>query len=116
MLAASDLAKRYGGVTALDGARITLRAGEVHALVGENGAGKSTLVKIICGAVRPDAGTIELDGEPVAFGGTREAAAHGVAIVSQELTTFGDLSVLENLFPFGGPRRRGLVSNREMRR
>jgi ABC-type sugar transport system ATPase subunit len=116
MLTASGLVKRYGGVTALDDAGITLRAGEVHALVGENGAGKSTLVKIICGAVRPDAGTIELDGEPVAFGGTREAAGRGVAIVSQELATFGDLTVLENLFPFGGPRRGGLVSAREMRR
>ncbi|GAA0277763.1 sugar ABC transporter ATP-binding protein [Actinomadura nitritigenes] len=116
MLVASGLVKHYGGVTALDGVGITLAAGEVHALVGENGAGKSTLVKIISGAVRPEDGTLELDGAPVRFAGARQAAARGVAIVSQELTTYDDLTVLENLFPYGAPRRRGLVSTREMRR
>jgi ABC-type sugar transport system ATPase subunit len=116
MLAASGLVKHYGGVAALDAAGITVERGEVHALVGENGAGKSTLVKIISGAVRPDGGTIELDGRPVRFTTTRQAAEHGIAIVSQELMTFGDLTVLENLFPFGGPRRLGLVSTRAMER
>ncbi|WP_225991401.1 ATP-binding cassette domain-containing protein [Actinomadura montaniterrae] len=116
MLVASGLVKHYGGVTALDGVGITLDAGEVHALVGENGAGKSTLVKIISGVVRPEGGAIELDGEPVRFAGARQAAAQGVAIVSQELMTYDDLTVLENLFPYGAPRRRGLVSTREMRR
>jgi ABC-type sugar transport system ATPase subunit len=116
MLVASGLVKHYGGVTALDGVGITLDAGEVHALVGENGAGKSTLVKIISGAVRPEGGAIELDGAPVRFTGARQAAAQGVAIVSQELMTYDDLTVLENLFPYGAPRRRGLVSTREMRR
>ncbi|HEV7933821.1 MAG TPA: sugar ABC transporter ATP-binding protein [Actinomadura sp.] len=116
MLVARDLAKHYGGVAALDGAGITVERGQVHALVGENGAGKSTLVKMISGVVRPDAGTIELDGRPVHFSDARQAAAHGIAIVSQELMTFGDLTVLENLFPYGGPGRLGLVSAREMRR
>jgi ABC-type sugar transport system ATPase subunit len=116
MLVASGLSKHYGGVAALDGAGITLEHGEVHALVGENGAGKSTLVKIISGVVRPDGGSIELDGRPVAFTDARDAAAHGVAIVSQEVMTFGDLTVLENLFPYGGPRRGGLVNRRAMER
>ncbi|MFI0356799.1 sugar ABC transporter ATP-binding protein [Actinomadura sp. 9N407] len=116
MLVASGLVKHYGGVTALDGVGITLTPGEVHAVVGENGAGKSTLVKIISGVVRPDAGTIELDGARVRFPGARQAAAAGVAIVSQELMTYDDLTVLENLFPYGAPRRRGLVSRREMHR
>ncbi|MFB4298338.1 sugar ABC transporter ATP-binding protein [Actinomadura sp. NTSP31] len=116
MLVASGLVKHYGGVTALDGVGITLDAGEVHALVGENGAGKSTLVKIISGVVRPEGGTIELDGAPVRFSDARQAAAQGVAIVSQELMTYDELTVLENLFPYGAPRRRGLVSTREMRR
>lgn len=116
MLVAEGLAKHYGGVTALDGVGITLEAGEVHALVGENGAGKSTLVKIISGVVRPDGGTIELDGASVRFADARQAARQGVAIVSQELMTYDDLTVLENLFPYGAPLRRGLVSNREMRR
>ncbi|HEY7014710.1 MAG TPA: ATP-binding cassette domain-containing protein, partial [Streptosporangiaceae bacterium] len=116
MLVAAGLAKHYGGVYALDDAAITLTAGEIHALIGENGAGKSTLVKIISGVVRPDAGAIELDGRPAAFASARDAAAHGVAVVSQELMTFGDLTVLENLFPYGGPRRWGLVSERKMAR
>ncbi|WP_024936120.1 sugar ABC transporter ATP-binding protein [Actinomadura welshii] len=116
MLVASGLVKHYGGVTALDGVGITLDAGEVHALVGENGAGKSTLVKVISGVVRPEGGTVELDGFPVRFADARRAAAQGVAIVSQELMTYDDLTVLENLFPYGAPRRGGLVSTREMRR
>ncbi|GAB2848488.1 sugar ABC transporter ATP-binding protein [Actinoallomurus bryophytorum] len=116
MLTATGLVKHYGGVAALDDAGITAESGQVHALVGENGAGKSTLVKIISGAVRPDAGSVELDGHPVRFANTRQASAHGIAIVSQELMTFGDLTVLENLFPFGGPRRFGLVSTRAMER
>ncbi|NYD52134.1 ribose transport system ATP-binding protein [Actinomadura luteofluorescens] len=116
MLVASGLVKHYGGVTALEGVGITLDAGEVHALVGENGAGKSTLVKIISGVVRPEGGTVELDGVPVRFADARQAAAQGVAIVSQELMTYDDLTVLENLFPYGAPRRGGLVSTREMRR
>ncbi|TDD79415.1 sugar ABC transporter ATP-binding protein [Actinomadura darangshiensis] len=116
MLVASGLVKHYGGVTALDGVGITLDAGEVHALVGENGAGKSTLVKIMSGVVRPEGGTVELDGAPVRFADARQAAAQGVAIVSQELMTYDDLTVLENLFPYGAPRRGGLVSTREMRR
>ncbi|TDD66950.1 sugar ABC transporter ATP-binding protein [Actinomadura rubrisoli] len=116
MLVASGLVKHYGGVTALDGVGIDLRAGEVHAVVGENGAGKSTLVKIISGVVRPEGGTIELDGARVRFSDARQAASQGVAIVSQELMTYDDLTVLENLFPYGAPRRGGLVSAREMRR
>ena len=116
MLRASGLVKHYGGVAALDAAGITVERGEVHALVGENGAGKSTLVKIISGAVRPDGGTVELDDASVAFTNTRQAAEQGIAIVSQELMTYPDLTVLENLFPLGGPGRFGLVSTRTMER
>src|SRR4051812_39142744 len=116
MLTASGLVKHYGGVAALDGAGITVERGEVHALVGENGAGKSTLVKILSGAVQADDGVVELDGEPLRLAGTRQAAERGIAIVSQELMTFGDLTVLENLFPQGGPGRLGLVSTRAMER
>ncbi|MFG2002844.1 sugar ABC transporter ATP-binding protein [Spirillospora sp. NPDC048911] len=99
MLTATGLTKHFGGVVALDDAGIELVSGQVHGLVGENGAGKSTLVKILCGVLRPDAGTITIENHPVRLTDARRAAAHGVAVVSQELMTFGDLIVLENLFP-----------------
>jgi ABC-type sugar transport system ATPase subunit len=101
---ARDIRKAYGGVVALHGVDFTVRAGSAHALLGENGAGKSTLVKIIGGAVRPDGGTLELDGKPVRFQNTAEAVASGVAVVSQELNLFPDLDVLSNLFPMREPR------------
>jgi ABC-type sugar transport system ATPase subunit len=114
VLRATGVVKRYGGVTALDTVDITLRPGEVHALIGENGAGKSTLVKILSGVLRPDHGDIELDGRPIAFAGAGDAAARGVAIVSQELSLFPDLTVLENLYPRDAPLRAGLLSPRRM--
>ncbi|MDX6313492.1 MAG: ribose transport system ATP-binding protein [Streptomyces sp.] len=110
VLAARDLVKTYGGVLALDGAGIALAAGEVHALAGENGAGKSTLVKLLLGIERPDMGVVELEGVPLPFAGARKASAAGIAVVAQELSLFPDLSVLENLFPYGSPRRAGLTS------
>jgi ribose transport system ATP-binding protein len=116
MLRATALVKRYGGVTALDGADIELRPGEIHALVGENGAGKSTLVKILSGVLAPDAGEVTLDGAAVRFAGPRDAAARGIAIVSQELSLFPDLTVAENLFVRSPPRRFGLVDRTEMAR
>ena len=90
--------KRYAGVHALRGVDFVLRAGEVHALVGENGAGKSTLMKVMAGVVAPDEGAIEVDGRPTAFTGPRDAHAAGVAIVHQETDLFPDLSVAENVF------------------
>jgi ribose transport system ATP-binding protein len=109
-LLARGLVKRYGGVTALAGAGISLRQGEIHALVGENGAGKSTLVKILCGVTRPDEGSVEVAGRPVSFGSSRDAAAAGIAFVAQELSLFPDLSVHENLFPSGHPQKLGVLS------
>ena len=88
MLEAEGIAKSYGGVRALTGAGLSVRVGSVHALLGENGAGKSTLVKIIAGAVKPDEGTLRLDGREVAFDSTADAVQSGVAVVSQELSLF----------------------------
>jgi ribose transport system ATP-binding protein len=105
MLEAEGITKSYGGVRALAGAGLTLRAGSVHALIGENGAGKSTLVKVIAGAVRPDEGTLRLDGREVSFASTADAVRNGVAVVSQELSLFDDLDVLSNLFPMREPTR-----------
>lgn len=86
MLRAENVSKHYGGVSALRKAHFSLRAGEVHALMGENGAGKSTLAKIIAGSVRPDEGTIVVDGPPAP-----------IAIIYQELDLFPHLTVGENI-------------------
>ena len=93
-----DIAKSFPGVRALDGVSFDLRAGEVHALLGENGAGKSTLVKIICGIYRPDTGSHPLDGKPVEISGPTQAQALGISPVHQELHLEPFLSVAENIF------------------
>lgn len=99
MYEAVGIRKRFGGVVALDGVDFALEPGTVHALLGENGAGKSTLVRILAGALAPDAGRLTLGRESVRFGNTRDALARGVAVVSQEPNLFPDLDVLANLFP-----------------
>jgi ABC-type sugar transport system ATPase subunit len=114
MLEARDIDKSYGGVVALRGAGLRVRAGSVHALLGENGAGKSTLVKIIAGAVKPDAGVLRLDGEEVSFASTAHAVRSGVAVVSQELNLFPDLDLVSNLYPMREPRRGPFVNRAEM--
>jgi ABC-type sugar transport system ATPase subunit len=114
VLEARGISKTYGGVVALAGVDFQVRAGSAHALLGENGAGKSTLVKIIGGAVRPDAGEVLLDGEPVQFATTAKAVQAGIAVVSQELNLFPDLDVLANLFPMREPRRGPLVDRSTM--
>ncbi|GGN28710.1 putative ribose/galactose/methyl galactoside import ATP-binding protein 1 [Lentzea pudingi] len=117
MYVASGITKHYQGVHALNGVDLTVRAGEVHALLGANGAGKSTLVKILVGAEQPTSGSLTLDGRPVRFADVGDAAEKGVAIVSQELNLFPDLSVLHNLFLTREPLRSGvLVDQAEMRR
>lgn len=92
-----NITKRYGQVTALDGVSLTLRGGEVHALLGENGAGKSTLSRVIAGASRADSGRILIDGRPVRFASPLDAQRHGVAILYQELDLFPQLRVGENI-------------------
>ena len=117
MYTVKDLHKSYGGVKALDGVDFEIHQGEVHALLGANGAGKSTLIKILVGGTTPDEGDLRLEGEPVAFANSREAADHGVAIVSQELTLFPHLDVLQNLFLGREPlAARVALDRRAMRR
>ena len=94
----TGLTKSYGAVKALRSADFDLAAGEVMALVGENGAGKSTFVKILCGFVRRDSGTIEVDGVPVDLDSPHRAEQAGIAVVQQELSVVGSLSVAENVF------------------
>ena len=89
-------AKRYGGVRALNGVELSVREGEIHALLGENGAGKSTLMKILSGAVQPDAGRMWLDGNPYAPRTPGEAREAGIAMIYQELNLCPHLSVFDN--------------------
>ena len=98
ILRLEGVTKVYSGTVAVKQADFEVRRGAVNVLVGENGAGKSTLMKIIAGVERPTLGRILLDGEPVVFADTADAAAHGVGIVFQELNLFGNLSVAENIF------------------
>jgi ribose transport system ATP-binding protein len=89
--------KAYGSTIALDGVDLELAAGEIHALVGENGAGKSTLMKVLSGAVRPDAGQMTLNGHPFAPSGPLAARRQGLAMIYQELTLSPHLSVEANI-------------------
>ena len=80
------ISKSFGSVVALREGRLTLRAGSIHAVVGENGAGKSTLVKILAGLYQRDSGTFELEGKSVDFRSTADAKAAGIAVIYQEPT------------------------------
>ena len=97
VLRATDVTKAYAGVQALKRASFELRAGEVHALVGENGAGKSTLIKILTGAVQPDSGEIVLDGRTLERLTPASAKALGIAAIYQQPALFPELTVAENI-------------------
>jgi rhamnose transport system ATP-binding protein len=110
------ITKRFGGVTALQDVTLEVRAGEIHALVGENGAGKSTLMKILAGVYPPDGGEVRLRGRTVTFADPFEARQHGISIVFQELSLFPHLSVAANVFANAEPHRAGLLEERRMAR
>ncbi len=108
VLEARGLVKRYGHVTALDGADFELRAGEIMAVVGDNGAGKSSLIKALAGAVVPDDGEIRLDGRPVRFRRPMDARRAGIETVYQDLAVAPAMTIAENLFLGREIRRAGL--------
>jgi ribose transport system ATP-binding protein len=112
----TGIAKSFGSTRALVGVDLEVRRGEVHALVGENGAGKSTLMKVLSGAIQPDAGSMVLDGRPYAPRGPLEARSAGVAMIYQELSLAPDLSVEENVLLGVEPASWGFVRRRQMRR
>jgi len=97
LIACEGITKSYAGVRALAGVSFDLRAGEVHALVGENGAGKSTLIKVMTGAVAPDAGTLSVAGHPVSHMSPAMARDHGIAAIYQQPSLFPHLTVAENI-------------------
>ena len=117
ILQAEGITKHYGGVYALKGVSFSLRAGEVHALVGENGAGKSTLARILAGSARADSGSISDNGAPVDIGSPLDAQRLGIGIIYQELDLFPNLSIGENMV-IGNLhfRERALVRAREIER
>ena len=98
LLRLTGVVKTFPGVRALDGVDLEVTAGEVHCLLGQNGAGKSTLIKVLAGVHRPDAGTIEWDGQPVTFPGPHAAMRAGIATIYQELDLVDELTVAENMF------------------
>src|SRR3954454_16828484 len=81
-----DISKQYPSVKANDRVSLRVKAGEIHAVLGENGAGKSTMMKMIYGAVRPDEGAMRWNGQPVEIRNPQEARAHGVAMVFQHFS------------------------------
>lgn len=119
-LRATGVSKTYGAVRALRDVSFELRAGEVMALLGENGAGKSTIVKVISGLVKPDTGTIEIDGSPVDISTSPLSQKAGIAVVQQEYSTVGTMTIAENLVlgqsnaPAWWSRKRLAASAREL--
>src|SRR6476659_3443624 len=111
VLAARGLVKRYGNVTALDGADFELYPGEILAVIGDNGAGKSTLIKALSGAIIPDEGQILLDGQPVHFRSPLDARKNGIETVYQDLAVAPALDIAENLFLGREIRRVGILGS-----
>ncbi len=109
VLEARGLVKRYGQVTALDGADFQLRAGEILAVIGDNGAGKSSLIKALSGATIPDEGEIFLDGQKIRFKSPMDARRAGIETVYQDLAVAPAMSIAENLFLGREIRRPGLL-------
>ncbi|MCD8141083.1 MAG: sugar ABC transporter ATP-binding protein [Planctomycetaceae bacterium] len=114
ILVMQGISKAFAGVPALTDVGFDLRAGEVHALMGENGAGKSTLMKILTGIYTRDAGTILLNGTPVTFENPREAQDAGIVIVHQELNLMPHLTVAQNIFIGREPMRGRLIDDQQM--
>jgi len=111
VLEARNLYKRYGQVTALDGADFDLRDGEILAVIGDNGAGKSTLIKALSGAIQPDEGQILLNGKPIRFRGPHDAREHGIETVYQTLAVSPSMNIVENLFLGREIRRPGVLGS-----
>ncbi|MCX5401556.1 ATP-binding cassette domain-containing protein [Streptomyces sp. NBC_00102] len=111
VLSARGLSKRYGHVTAIDGADFELMPGEVLAVIGDNGAGKTSLIKALTGALVPDAGEIRLHGEPVRFTGPQDARARGIETVYQDLAVAASMDIASNMFLGREVRRPGVLGS-----
>jgi monosaccharide-transporting ATPase len=114
LLAARGICKSFIGFPALDTVDLTIRRGEIHALLGENGAGKSTLIKVLTGVHQPDLGVMELDGQPIHVRDTLQAQQLGIGTVYQEVNLLPNMSVADNLFVGRQPMRFGFIDRRRM--
>jgi len=112
LLEMREIDKSFHGVAVLRCVSLSVEAGEVHALVGENGAGKSTLMRILCGALRADGGSVSLDGRPVSVGSPHEAQRFGIAMIHQELLLAPSLDAAENILLGRMPTRGGVFVDR----
>ena len=116
LLEMKNVNKQFPGVKALDHVSLEVRAGEVHALLGENGAGKSTLIKVLGGIYKADSGEIYVEGKKVEIHSVKDAQANGIAIIHQELTMIPELSITENIFMGNEIANRGLIDWGEEKR
>ena len=115
LLDIEDIVKEFPGVKALDGARLKVRPGTIHALMGENGAGKSTMIKCLFGIYIEDSGSIKLNGQPVRFNNPKQALEQGVSMVHQELNQVLKRSVMENIWLGRFPKTKlGLIDEHKM--
>ena len=116
LLQLRGVTKRFLGVTALDGVDFAVRAGEIHALLGENGAGKSTLIKVLTGVYAADSGALTLAGQPLHPASPKDAEQSGISTVYQEVNLIPALSVAENIALGRQPTKFGLIDWRSIRR
>lgn len=114
VMEASGINKVFPGVKALTDVSITIRKGEVVALLGENGAGKSTLIKVLSGVYQPDGGVIKMDGHEVHFDVPKQAREAGIGVIHQELNYVPSVSIAENIFMGNIPKKCGLVDYKTM--
>ena len=115
VLATVGLTKTFSGISVVDDADVTFRAGEVHGIVGQNGAGKSSLMKMVAGVYKADAGHIDVSGTEHVFGTPRQARDQGVSMVAQELSLVPALSVAENILLGQQPNRASVVNRVALR-
>ena len=115
MLEVNGVVRRFGATMALDGVDFSVRAGDVHALIGENGAGKSTLMNVVSGALQPDAGSMRVDGRPYAPASAHDARRNGITLIHQELSLAPHLTVAENILLGAEVARWGWIGRAESR-
>lgn len=114
LLEMNDICKEFPGVKALDHVQFNLRAGEIHALMGENGAGKSTLMKCLFGIYSKDSGEIKVGGNPVAFKNPRQALDDGITMIHQELEQVPMRTIADNIWLGRYPTKNGQIDDKKM--